>query len=139
MIDFCYVQMREVILRVMVFGALTGSLAIQPANALPFNKDQQSFTKWMNQLNWSDGVKRTFFNLQACRYVDGRGYDFPPYEWYICNSGYVKVFDPRGVQVCKLTSTTQGSAVQYEKYFATNKSKNSFNIYDRDEDCRYVN
>ncbi len=119
---------------------------IQSANALPFNKNVQSFTSWFNQRKWSDGTKRVFFNLSQCSYrlYDYNKPDIPPLwrdvpksEEYRCQYGFVRVYDPRGVQICKLNNQGSGSAVKYEKYIASGRSKNTFLISDAEEDCRY--
>jgi hypothetical protein len=115
------------------------SFGIQPAYALPFNKDVQSFQRYLNQLRWSDGIKREFFRLSSCGYKDLRT-DLPIIyeEVYKCNYGFLKIYDPRGIEICKLTFTWEnGDAVRYTKYFKSGQSRNTFSIADRESDCRY--
>lgn len=138
--------MPKRLLRLTVLLTVGATFMIQSANALPFNKNVQSFTSWFNQLKWSDGTKRVFFNLSQCKYhfYDYNKPDIPAFlrdtpksEEYRCTYGFVRVYDPRGVQICKLNAQGSGSAVKYEKYIESGRSKNTFLISDAEEDCRY--
>ena len=87
------------------FACFAGSVFYPPvAQAFPFQKNEQSFTSYLNsQVKWKDRMRRVFSNVYDCKFQDP-GQGPPEGAWFndqlaLCN-GYMTTYSPQGVKVC---------------------------------------
>jgi hypothetical protein len=108
------------------------------AFALPFNSNASAFEKYVNSINWRDGNKRVFSQLNTCFFGGRSTYPIREQKEYIydvayCEFGYIMTSSPTGNKTCELTEGS--NAIRYVKDYESGKTdwtwktKNCVNRY----------